>query len=113
MKVQNMLSAAVVAMLQLGVSADCSCISNTDAGRWKDSRSPVNALRYMQTSSYNGDYVYYTADTQGILTVYGGTIDDFNCLVNFADGAQSYHGDWFLWTSITCNNQNIHMTMTL
>ncbi|KAG4028587.1 hypothetical protein MFRU_020g00300 [Monilinia fructicola] len=83
--------------------ADCNCSHNNDAGRWIDSHSP--AAEVINLVNANGGC--YTATVQGHMCVtISGSGDDANnvrgCLQEVSADWQSYHGDWFLWTAITC-----------
>lgn len=84
-----------------GVNA-CSCTNNGDAGRWVDSQSP-GAVATNLAESAGG---CYAASEQGYMcvTITNPTAAVEQCLADFAINAQSYSDDWFLWTSIDCDD---------
>ncbi|KAH8770867.1 hypothetical protein F5883DRAFT_642825 [Diaporthe sp. PMI_573] len=85
-----------------GVLGACSCSHNNDAGRWKDVNSPAGAAAILV--SRNGGQ--YDANVQGHMTIRFTNINDNikGCISATAANEQSYHGDWFLWTVIHCED---------
>jgi hypothetical protein len=106
-------TALLTTLLALAPAAlACGCERNSDAGRWKDtSYSPshvVDNLSDQNGGCYSGSgqgkiCVKYTGGGEGIKT----------CVRQYVQKEQSHHGDWFLWTSITCNDGGSEGTVTL
>lgn len=99
------LTTALVASLA-AVSQACDCVHNgDDAGRWNDRLSPADALSTILNTAGN----CYEATGQGRMCITGSgspSQDTKNCLQSYADTQQSWHDDWFLWSSITCHDAN-------
>ena len=100
MQFKTALVSAVAAMAS--VSSACNCSHNSDAGRWKDTKSdPVGVVRSLLAAGggcQNGD-------GQGRLCVglQNNNAALRDCIAGYAQGQQSYHRDWFLWTAIDCS----------
>ncbi|KAF2131387.1 hypothetical protein P153DRAFT_364978 [Dothidotthia symphoricarpi CBS 119687] len=99
-----------VGLFSLGSSA-CNCVHNNDAGRWIDKNSPAAAA----VPLINANGGCYTATGQGRMCVglTNGNQAVKDCLGQVASNWQSYHSDWFLWTSITCDDGNAHAQLTI
>lgn len=83
-----------------GILGACVCSHNNDAGRWIDVNSPAGAAAILV--SRNGGQ--YDAKSQGHMIIRFTNINDNikSCISSTAANEQSYHGDWFLWTVIHC-----------
>lgn len=96
----------------LGTTASaCNCQNNNDAGRWIDSNSPGAKAA---TLIDNGGGCY-DATVQGHMCVTLTAANDAlkDCLSDKAINDQSYHGDWFLWTSITCEDGDARAVLNI
>ncbi|KAK0755697.1 hypothetical protein N5P37_011753 [Trichoderma harzianum] len=83
----------------------CSCSHNNDAGRWGTDGTPATAISNL--CQQGGGCA--TGNGGGQLCI-SGDFGQCGCAVNFANQQQSQHGDWFLWSSITCGGMSITMT---
>jgi hypothetical protein len=91
-------------MLLPGTYADCNCIHNNDAGRWRDTDTPDDRLAALCGSGGG----CYQAEA-GTMCVEG-DLSQCNCAIAAAGDWQSWHGDWFLWTAVTCGSLSITIT---
>ncbi|KAI1402973.1 hypothetical protein F4819DRAFT_257264 [Hypoxylon fuscum] len=90
------------------IGPDCNCQHNNDAGRWKDGgNTPAYAVSQICGSSTGTGC--YTASGQGKLCIQG-DVEQCQCIEDASTTWQSQHGDWFLWTAITCNGLSLSMT---
>ena len=80
--------------------AQCDCIHNGDAGRWNDSDAPNDRIAAL--CAEGGDGGCYQAQA-GLMCVRG-DVSQCGCAVSAASQWQSWHGDWFLWSSVTCSD---------
>ncbi len=92
-----------------GIDADCK--HNNDAGRWRDSDSPagrIEALCYegLRDGSYQEHGLCYQAEV-GYMCVEGDLRNGCACAIEAAQEWQSWHGDWFLWSAVTCGDITI------
>jgi hypothetical protein len=80
----------------------CSCSHNNDAGRWNDGNSPAGAVAIL-VSKGGGTY---DAKGQGHMSLTFSKINEGikGCISSTAANWQSYHGDWFLYTVIHCED---------
>lgn len=111
MKIAKPLFACLlVSILLPGIHAQCNCVHNGDAGRWRDSDSPAGRLTQLcpQTSVTSPNC--YSAEKGTMCTT--GDRSQCNCADEAAANWQSWHGDWFLRTIITCGNGAITITIT-
>ena len=91
----------LVAALATQASA-YNCWKNTnDAGRWEDSKNPAD--RFVDLCKQgNGEHCYQA--TQRKMCVSGpGDAAFCDYVWGWAGSQQSFHGDWFLWSDITCD----------
>jgi hypothetical protein len=88
------------------IYADCNCVHNGDAGRWRDSDTP--AARLAEICHDNPGGYCYQAEA-GKMCV-AGDYNQCDCAVQMAANWQSWHGDWFLWSAITCGGLSITIT---
>ncbi|KAI1370410.1 hypothetical protein F4677DRAFT_465484 [Hypoxylon crocopeplum] len=88
----------------LGVMAQCDCHHNNDAGRWKGSQTPADAVMELcqegGTCKENG---------QGARLCVVGDVSQCLCAHEAAYNWQSKHGDWFLWSGINCGDLTVTM----
>lgn len=85
-------------------AAEDSCSHNNDAGRWDDDMKPSDRLDYL--CYHNGG----CWDARiGRMCVNG---DLSNCLAAGTAARQweSWHGNWFLWSAITCGGISVTIT---
>ena len=82
----------------------CSCDHNNDAGRWRDSESPSGRIAILCGSGGG----CYQAEA-GLMCVQG-DLNQCGCAVAAATDWQSWHGDWFLWSAVTCSGLSITIT---
>ncbi|KAF2136659.1 uncharacterized protein K452DRAFT_237126, partial [Aplosporella prunicola CBS 121167] len=70
------------------------------AGRCKD----IHSLSGEALELANAGGGCYQATVQGRMCLSFTNINDAvkDCLANEAAAQESYHGDWFLWTAVTC-----------
>ena len=104
---------AILAMSS-AASASCGCTRNEDAGRWKDTRyDPYTVVSFLVDQSGG----CFRGNGQGNLCVemQNPTTELRECIKTYAKNEESYHSDWFLWTSIQCTAGGAHgqITMTL
>lgn len=100
MQFRTSIVAAILAMSS-AASAACGCSRNEDAGRWQDTRyDPSTVVAFLVDQ--NGGC--FRGNGQGNLCVslQNPTDELRDCMKRFAQKEQSYHSDWFLWTSIQC-----------
>ncbi|EJD43291.1 hypothetical protein AURDEDRAFT_125994 [Auricularia subglabra TFB-10046 SS5] len=92
-------------------AAACDCSHNNDAGRWKDVNSPAAAA----VPLINNGGGCYRATVQGNMCISFTNANQAvkDCLEQEAVNDQSYHGDWFLWTAITCNDGAARAQLTI
>ncbi|EJD34841.1 hypothetical protein AURDEDRAFT_130949 [Auricularia subglabra TFB-10046 SS5] len=89
----------------------CNCAHNNDAGRWIDVNSPAAEAAILIDAGGG----CYQATTQGHMCVSFTNADQAvkDCLAEEADNDQSFHGDWFLWSAITCTDGDSHAQLTI
>ncbi|KAK4232973.1 hypothetical protein C8A03DRAFT_39354 [Achaetomium macrosporum] len=75
----------------------CSCFHNNDAGRWDDRLDPAG--RIADLCSVGGG-------------CYQAAIGRIQCACATQAGKdwQSWHGNWFLWTAVTCGGLSVTIT---
>lgn len=81
--------------------AQCNCNHNGDAGRWNDSDAPNDRIAALCAQG-GGCY-----QAQNGLMCVSGDFSQCGCAVSAASQWQSWHGNWFLWTSVNCSSLNI------
>ncbi len=79
----------------------CYCYANEDAARWDDSDAPADRLEAMCAQGVS----CYQANI-GLMCV-DGDLSQCGCAVEYANAWQSWHGDWFLWSAITCDGLSL------
>lgn len=106
-----LLVVAAFAAGTLQLAAGCDCVHNDDAGRWKDKNSPAGEAAALVDQGGG----CYKADTQGNMCVsfIDGNANVKTCLSEAAANWQSFHGDWFLWTAITCSDGAAKALLTI
>ncbi|KAF3768159.1 hypothetical protein M406DRAFT_70252 [Cryphonectria parasitica EP155] len=102
---------AIAGLVAAGAVSACACTNNADAGRWVDSSSPGAVAADLATEGGG----CRSGSEQGYMCV---SITNPNesieeCMANFAINAQSYHSDWFLWTSIDCTDGDSTATLSI
>ena len=98
-------TSVLVATITLGLAvvANAECISATsDAGRWNDSMAPADRLQWMCSQNQT----VYQAQA-GKMVILSENPQDCNDAFIFAKSAQSWHGDWFLWSDIKCTTMEV------
>jgi hypothetical protein len=103
---------AVLGFLIASVSAQCACSHNNDAGRWVDGGNSPASDAFTLINNGGG---CFTAATQGVMCISfnNPTQDIKNCLGQEAANQQSQHGDWFLWSAITCTDGSATAQLTI
>lgn len=101
MKVTFTQTSALLAVLAAQTSA-YNCWQNTnDAGRWNDALSPADRLLELCKL---GDGEHCHQAIKGKMCVSGPRSEAFcNFVWGWAGSQQSWHGDWFLWSDISCD----------
>ncbi|KAM0689940.1 hypothetical protein Q7P36_008706 [Cladosporium allicinum] len=84
--------------------AAASCSHNNDAGRWDDPLAPADRLADL--CGHGGGC--YQAKI-GHMCVEG-NLNQCGSAVVAAKDWQSWHGNWFLWSAITCDGLSITIT---
>ncbi|KAG4442781.1 hypothetical protein IFR05_001727 [Cadophora sp. M221] len=108
MKLQYLASGAIIALLP-AITAACDCTHiGGDSGRWVDRLSPSQAVKEMNPNP-DGSLKCYTASVQGTICI-NGDAGQYSCMYEYAESQQSYHGDWFLWSFITCGGMTLRIT---
>lgn len=82
----------------LDALAGCQRITD-DAGRWEDPQSPSGRITSMCTAQLD---FHQAQEGKMIFVKRNGT--DCLDLANYAKAQESWHGDWFLWSEIKCDN---------
>ncbi|RYO90469.1 hypothetical protein DL766_004251 [Monosporascus sp. MC13-8B] len=83
----------------------CDCRHNNDAGRWRDPEmGPSGRLAWL--CSQGGGC--HTAQ-RGRMCV-SGDLNQCGCATQSARDWESWHGDWFLWSSVTCGRLSVTIT---
>ncbi|EME41850.1 hypothetical protein DOTSEDRAFT_37163 [Dothistroma septosporum NZE10] len=103
-------AAAVPKAPEISKRADCVCNRNDDAGRWTDSESPAYRLQTLIVQDGGG--CAYT-DASQKMCVSGDVHNWGECAIQYAQEQQSQHGDWFLWSSISCGGGSDVLTITI
>ncbi len=70
-----------------------------DAGRWEDSQSPSGRLDEMCRTN---QHIYQ--GQKGTMVLSNINSSDCGAAISYAKEQESWHGDWFLWSHITCTN---------
>lgn len=82
----------------------CDCVHNNDAARWDDALKPSERLADLCS---NGGGCYKAA--KGTMCVTG-DLSKCSCASDSAAQWQSFHGNWFLWSAITCGGLSVTIT---
>jgi hypothetical protein len=99
-RVSGAAAIAMIALISCSAAAIADCVRKTDdAGRWRDPDNPAGTLAHMCSSGID----YYQGQV-GKVIFQGRNPTDCAALVNYANHEQSWHGDWFLWSEIECDN---------
>jgi hypothetical protein len=100
------LTAIIGASLCLDASAatQCSKTVGAGAGRWDDTLKPSDRL---QSMCENHD-TKYVANAGTMVLEFNGQVD---CIAAsaYAANQESWHGNWFLWNDIVCENLKMHI----
>jgi hypothetical protein len=83
---------------------DCGCFHNGDAGRWDDSMDPAGRLTALCRA---GGGCYQAAIGRMCVT---GDLSRCDCAEQVAADWESWHGNWFLWTAVTCGGLSVTIT---
>lgn len=83
---------------------DCGCSHNNDAGRWDDDLKPSDRLNYLCKT---GGGCWNAKIGKMCVT---GNLGDCDCAVDSARNWESWHGNWFLWSSIVCGGLGVSIT---
>lgn len=94
-----------MAITSIGL-ASAQCSHNGDAARWVDNNSPAAVVSNLCNSGGG----CFKASGQGTMCI-NGDLSQCPALEQEASNDQSYHGDWFLWSAITCGS--LSMTITV
>jgi hypothetical protein len=99
----SFLTAILATLSSTALAADCPCNRNEDAGRWKDTNHSPAAVVSFLVDQGGG---CFRGNGQGNLCVGMQFATDHlkQCLKDYAKEQESYHSDWFLWTSISCSS---------
>ncbi|OAQ63714.1 alpha-galactosidase [Pochonia chlamydosporia 170] len=95
---------AVVKVNTARVITDQTCQHNNDAGRWKSELKPSDRLREL-CSSGGGCY----RAEKGYMCVTG-DLNQCDRAVNSAREWESQHGDWWLWSIVSCGGLRVTIT---
>ncbi|MBV8097713.1 MAG: hypothetical protein JOZ31_01005 [Verrucomicrobia bacterium] len=68
-----------------------------DAGRWRDPLKPSDRIKYLCDRK-----VPKWVAKQGVMVITNMNQADCDAAVQFAQDAESWHFDWFLWNRIGC-----------
>lgn len=85
-------------------TAACDCQHNGDAGRWNDAADPAGRLASLCS---NGGGCWQA--TAGRMCV-NGDLNQCPCAIQSAQEWQSWHGDWFLWSAVSCGGLTVTIT---
>ncbi|KAK0633985.1 hypothetical protein B0T14DRAFT_417286 [Immersiella caudata] len=99
----SLVTAILATLSSTTLAADCPCHRNEDAGRWKDTNhSPAGVVGFLVDQGGG----CFRGNGQGNLCVGMQNPTDHlrKCLKDYAKEQESYHRDWFLWTSISCSS---------
>ena len=98
---KSSLAVLLMPFLVSSVYAQCDCTHNGDAGRWNDSDAPNDRIAAICAQG-GGCY-----QAQAGLMCVNGDLSQCSCAVSAASQWQSWHGDWFLWSAISCGGLSV------
>lgn len=85
---------------------NCNCKHNNDAGRWRDALSPNDRIAELCSKGRAGCW----DGERGKMCISGNLAAGCACAISAAARWQSHHGDWFLWSAVSCGDFTVTIT---